>query len=40
MKLAEILKDSKYKLEQFTEEQIQDLEKSILIKETRGKEAP
>lgn len=38
--LAELLRDSNYKLTQFTTKQIKDLEKSISLKEVRGKEAP
>lgn len=40
MKLTEILKDSNYKLTQFTLEQVEKLEKRIFIKEVRGKEVP
>ena len=40
MKLAEILKDSNYKLTQFNLVEIQDLEKRIFIKEIRGKDTP
>lgn len=40
MKLTEILKDSNYKLTQFTLEQIDKLEKSIFIKTVRGNEVP
>lgn len=40
MKLIEILKDSKYKLTQFTQEQISQLEDSIFTKEVRGKLSP
>ncbi len=40
MTLAEILKDSKYKLTQFSETQIKALEESICIEEKRGKKAP
>lgn len=36
--LTEILKDTNYKLSQFSDEQIIKLEKSIFIKEVRGKE--
>jgi len=38
MKLTEILRDSNYKLTQFTTEQIENLEKTIFLKEVRGKE--
>ncbi len=38
MTLTDILKDSKYKLTQFSTEQIQKLEESIFTKEVRGKE--
>jgi type I restriction enzyme M protein len=37
MILAEILKDSNYKLTQFSEENIQTLEEAIIIKEMKGK---
>ncbi|GAA4951730.1 N-6 DNA methylase [Algibacter agarivorans] len=40
MTLIDILKDSNYKLTQFTAEQITALEDSIFIKEVRGKETP
>ena len=40
MKLTEILRDSNYKLTQFTPEQIEYLEKNIFLKEVRGKEVP
>ncbi len=40
MTLNEILKDSNYKLTQFQPEQIKRLEKSIFIKEVRGKQSP
>ncbi len=40
MTLTDILKDSKYKLSQFSEKQITKLEKSIFIKEVRGKKQP
>lgn len=40
MKLHDILKDSKYKLSQFTSEQIEKLESSIFMKPVRGKEVP
>lgn len=40
MKLTEILRDSNYKLTQFTINQIETLEKNIFLKEVRGKEVP
>ena len=40
MKLTDILRDSNYKLTQFTSEQIENLEKSIFLKEVRGNEVP
>lgn len=40
MNIAEILKDSNYKLTQFSPEQILKLEKSILVKEIKGKKVP
>jgi type I restriction enzyme M protein len=40
MTLAEILKDSNYKLTQFNLVEIQNLEKKIIIKDVRGKETP
>ncbi len=40
MKLTEILKDSNYKLTQFSNDQIKRLEQEIFIKEVRGKENP
>lgn len=40
MKLTEILRDSNYKLTQFSPEQIEKLEKTIILKEVRGKEVP
>ncbi|MDD7913789.1 hypothetical protein [Polaribacter ponticola] len=40
MKLTEILRDSNYKLTQFTTEQVENLEKTIFLKEVRGKEVP
>lgn len=40
MKLTDILKDSNYKLTQFTPNQIERLENSIFIKEVRGKQNP
>ena len=36
----DLLKDSAYKLTQFSQEQIQTLENSIIEKETRGKITP
>ena len=38
MKITEILRDSNYKLTQFTQDQISKLEHSIFIKEVRGKQ--
>ncbi len=40
MKLTEILRDSNYKLTQFTNQQIEQLENNIFLKEVRGKEVP
>jgi len=40
MTLSNILKDSNYKLTQFSEEQIEALEKNIFLKEVRGNEVP
>jgi len=40
MTLAEILRDSNYKLTQFNLVEINDLEKKIILKEVRGKETP
>ena len=40
MKLTDILKDSNYKLTQFSEEQIIQLEKNIITKEVRGSIVP
>ena len=40
MKLTEILRDSNYKLTQFSLEQIEKLEMTIILKEVRGKEVP
>lgn len=40
MTLTDILRDSNYKLTQFTPEQILELENSIFIKEVRGKATP
>lgn len=40
MKLAEILKDSNYKLTQFNLVEIQNLENHIFLKEVRGKNIP
>ena len=38
--LSDLLKDSKYRLTQFTETQIEHLEEAIFIKTVRGKDAP
>ena len=38
MKLTDILKDSNYKLSQFSPEQVETLEQRIFIKPVRGKE--
>ena len=38
--LAEIFKDSNYKLTQFSLENIQVLEEGITVRETRGKDTP
>ncbi|MEI3652728.1 MAG: N-6 DNA methylase [Dolichospermum lemmermannii FEM_B0920] len=40
MKLADILKDSNYKLSQFTAEEIAQLEQSIILKSSKSGEAP
>lgn len=40
MKLIDILKDSNYKLEQFSDQQIKALEDNIFTKEVRGKSQP
>jgi len=40
MTLNELLKDSSYKLSQFSAEQIQALENGITLKDTRGKATP
>jgi len=40
MTLAEILKDSDYKLTQFNSDKIKTFEKSIIVKETKGKDVP
>ena len=40
MKLADLLKDSSYKLTQFSDIQVQRLENSILIEEAKGKITP
>lgn len=40
MKLSDILKDSNYRLTQFSDKKIIDLEKAIYTKHTRGKEVP
>jgi type I restriction enzyme M protein len=38
--LTELLKDSNYKLTQFSEAQIASFEESIFLKENRGKHSP
>lgn len=38
--LADILRDSNYRLTQFTEEQIQNIENNIVLKEIKGKATP
>ncbi len=40
MKIADILKDSNYKLTQFRDEYIEELEKSIFTKQLKSGEAP
>ncbi|MEA5550695.1 type I restriction enzyme HsdR N-terminal domain-containing protein [Anabaena cylindrica UHCC 0172] len=40
MKLADILKDSNYKLSQFTAKEIAQLEQSIILKSTKSGETP
>ena len=40
MKLADILKDSSYKLSQFTPAEIEQLEQTITLKKTKNGEAP
>ena len=40
MKLADILKDSNYKLSQFTGAEIEQLEQTIILKETKKGEVP
>lgn len=40
MRLIEILKDTNYKLTQFSEEHIADFEKNIIVKEIKGKSTP
>ena len=40
MKLADILKDSSYKLSQFTPTEIEQLEQAITLKKTKNGEAP
>lgn len=40
MKLSDILKDSPYKLTQFSKEQIQRLDNNIVLKDNRGKQTP
>lgn len=40
MKLADILKDSNYQLSQFTGAEIEQLEQTIILKETKKGEVP
>lgn len=40
MTLAEVLKDSNYKLTQFSAEKVKFLEENITVRETRGKDTP
>ncbi|XHX76139.1 MAG: N-6 DNA methylase [Stenomitos frigidus ULC029] len=40
MNLADILKDSDYKLSQFTAEEIESLEQAVILKQTKSGEAP
>jgi len=40
MRIAEILKDSNYKLTQFNMVEIQNLENRIIVKDVRGKATP
>lgn len=40
MTLADILKDSNYKLTQFSDEKVEFLEQNITVRETRGKDTP
>jgi type I restriction enzyme M protein len=40
MNLSDILKDTNYKLTQFSEEQIKQIEESVIIKEVKGKHIP
>ncbi len=40
MKLADILKDSSYKLSQFTPTEVEQLEQTITLKKTKNGEAP
>ena len=40
MTLSELLKDSNYKLTQFSEAQIKQLEASIVLRETKDKPVP
>jgi type I restriction enzyme M protein len=40
MNLADILKDSNYKLSQFTEADIDQLEQAITVKESKSGEVP
>lgn len=38
--LSDILKDTNYQLTQFSDKSIIDLEKSIVVRETRGRDTP
>ncbi len=38
--IADILKDSNYSLTQFKEEEIESLNNSIIVKESKGKQVP
>ena len=40
MNLATILKDSNYKLSQFTDDEIEELEERIILKTTKGGDVP
>lgn len=40
MKIADILKDSNYKLTQFSQDKINFIEENIIVKEVRGKKVP
>ena len=40
MKLSDILKDSNFRLTQFSHDKVKALEESIIVKETRGKNTP